>query len=407
MGVPHALARVLTRQGITEPSAIQAATLPAALAGRDVLGRGRTGSGKTLAYGLPLLARTAGRCAEPGRPVALVLVPTRELAQQVGDDLRPYALAARLRLTALVGGLPVHHQALALKRGAEVAVATPGRLADLVRRGDCALDGVAVTVVDEADRMAELGFLHEVTELLDRVGADGQTMLYSATLDGGVDRLAERFLRDPVSFAVDPPTDAVDTMEHHVLYVRQPDKRSTVTHIASRAGASIMFAETRDTADRTVEDLLAGGVRAAALHSGKSQPQRTRTLEQFRAGVVTALVATNVAARGLHVDGLDLVVNIDPPSDPKDYLHRSGRTARAGAAGTVVTLVLPGERRDTARMLTAAGVTPACAQVRPGSEELSRITGARPPSAVPVTVPDPVPDEPPRWGSAVRRPGGR
>ncbi|MEV6209225.1 DEAD/DEAH box helicase [Kitasatospora sp. NPDC051914] len=387
MDLPGALLAALSRQGVTTPFPIQAATLPNSLAGRDVLGRGRTGSGKTLAFGLPLLARTAGRRAEPRRPLALILVPTRDLAQQVADALLPFARSVRLRLATLVGGMPIHHQALALNRGAEVVVATPGRLADLVQRGDCLLDDITVTVLDEADQMADMGFLPQVTALLDRVDADSQTMLFSATLDRNVDHLVHRFLKDPVTHSVDPPAAAVSTMDHHVLYVQNSDKRSAVAHIASRDGGVIMFTETRSGADRLVEDLLANGVKAAALHSGKSQPQRTHTLEQFRAGAVTALIATNVAARGIHVDGLDLVVNVDPPVDHKDYLHRGGRTARAGESGTVVTLVLPNQRRGTARMMAAAGITPESARVRPGDEVLARITGARVPTGVPVVVP--------------------
>ncbi|MFF7637372.1 DEAD/DEAH box helicase [Kitasatospora sp. NPDC008050] len=396
MDLPGALLATLIRQGVTAPFPIQAATLPNSLAGRDVLGRGRTGSGKTIAFGLALLARTAGRQAEPRRPLALVLVPTRDLAQQVSGALAPYARAVRLRLTTLVGGMPIHHQALALNRGAEVVVATPGRLADLVLRGDCRLDDVAVTVLDEADQMADMGFLPQVTELLDQVGAGGQTLLFSATLDHDVDRLVHRFLKDPVTHAIDPAADEGGAMDHHVLYVRGADKRAAVTRIASRDGRVIMFTESRDGADQLVLELLACGVKAAALHSGKSQPQRTRTLEQFRSGTVTALIATNVAARGIHVEGLDLVVNVDPPTDHKDYLHRGGRTARAGESGTVVTLVLPSQRRGTARMLAAAGITPAAAHVRSGDVALARITGARVPTGVPVVVPDPVIEAPGR-----------
>ncbi|WP_405009967.1 DEAD/DEAH box helicase [Kitasatospora sp. NBC_01539] len=386
LDMPKALLQTLTRQGVTSPFPIQAATLPNSLAGRDVLGRGRTGSGKTIAFGLALLARTAGRRAEPRRPLALVLVPTRELAQQVTEALTPYAHAVRLRLATVVGGMSIGRQAQALNRGAEVVVATPGRLKDLIQRGDCRLDGVGVTVLDEADQMADMGFLPQVTELLDQVAEGGQTMLFSATLDRNVDRLVRRFLEDPVTHSVDPSAATVSTMEHHVLHVQNTDKNATIAHIASRDGGVIMFTDTKHGADRLVQDLLANGVKAAALHGGKTQPQRTRTLEQFRTGQVTALIATNVAARGIHVDGLDLVVNLDPPADHKDYLHRGGRTARAGESGTVVTLVLPHQRRETARMMTTAGITPASTPVRSGDEELARITGARTPTGVPVTI---------------------
>ncbi|MFI6448590.1 DEAD/DEAH box helicase [Kitasatospora sp. NPDC050543] len=403
LDMPKALLSMLTRQGVTSPFPIQAATLPNSLAGRDVLGRGRTGSGKTIAFGLAVLARTAGRRAEPGRPLALVLVPTRELAQQVTDALTPYAHSVRLKLATVVGGTSIGRQAQALGRGAEVVVATPGRLKDLIQRGDCRLDEVGITVLDEADQMADMGFLPQVTELLEQVAPDSQTMLFSATLDRNVDRLVRRFLNDPVTHSVDPSAGAVSTMEHHVLHVQNSDKRAAIAHIASRDGGVIMFIDTKHGADRVVEELLASGVKAAALHGGKSQPQRTRTLEQFRTGEVTALIATNVAARGIHIDGLDLVVNLDPPSDHKDYLHRGGRTARAGESGTVVTLVLPNQRREMARMMVTAGITPNSARVHSADEELARITGARVPTGVPVVVPNPVVERPRRSAGASGR----
>jgi superfamily II DNA/RNA helicase len=399
LDMPQALLATLNRQGVTTPFPIQASTLPNALAGRDVLGRGRTGSGKTLAFGLALLARTAGRRAEPRQPLALVLVPTRELAQQVTEALTPYADAVRVRMATVVGGMSIGRQAQALRNGTEVVVATPGRLKDLIQRGDCHLDQVTVTVLDEADQMADMGFLPDVTELLDQVAPGGQTMLFSATLDRNIDRLVRRFLTDPVTHSVDPSSATVSTMEHHLVHVQPGDKNATVAHIASRDGGLIMFTDTRHGADRLVRDLLASGVKAAALHGGKSQPQRTRTLRQFRDGQVTALIATNVAARGIHIEGLDLVVNIDPPTDHKDYLHRGGRTARAGESGTVVTLVLPTQRRDMTRMMSAAGITPHTAQVHSGDAELARITGARVPTGVPVTIPNPVVERPRHTGS--------
>ena len=390
LDMPQALLATLTGQGLTTPFPIQASTLPNALAGRDVLARGRTGSGKTIAFGLALLARTAGRRAEPRRPLALVLVPTRELAQQVTEALTPYAQAVRLKMATVVGGMSISHQAHALRNGAEVVVATPGRLKDLIERGDCRLDQVVVTVLDEADQMADMGFMPQVTELLDQVAPGGQTMLFSATLDRNIDKLVRRFLSDPVTHSVDPSAATVSTMEHHLLHVQAEDKNAAVTRIAARDGGVIMFTDTRHGADRLVRQLLADGVRAAALHGGKSQPQRTRTLQQFRDGQVTALIATNVAARGIHVEGLDLVVNIDPPTDHKDYLHRGGRTARAGESGTVVTLVLPGQRRDMTRMMAAAAITPHTAHVHSGDAELAHITGARVPTGIPVTIPNPV-----------------
>ncbi|GAB2927333.1 DEAD/DEAH box helicase [Micromonospora polyrhachis] len=379
----------LAANGITEPFPIQAATLPDSLAGRDVLGRGRTGSGKTLAFGLPLLSRTAGRRARPGQPLALVLVPTRELAQQVTTALAPYAQAVKLRCATVVGGLSLRRQADALRAGAEVVVATPGRLHDLIDRGDCRLDQVAITVLDEADQMADMGFLPQVTKLLEQVAPNGQRMLFSATLDRGVDRLVRRFLTNPVSHSVDPGTATVTAMTHHVLHVELADKAATLTQIAAREGRTILFMGTKHRADRLARQLLAAGVRAAALHGGKSQPQRTRILEQFRTGQVTTLVATDVAARGIHVDGLDLVVNVDPPTEAKDYLHRGGRTARAGESGGVVTLVLPEQRRDVSRLMSTAGIKPESIRVRPGDPELVRVTGARVPSGVPATIAPP------------------
>ncbi|MET9595191.1 DEAD/DEAH box helicase [Streptomyces sp. NPDC006516] len=388
--MPAPLLAALGAEGVTVPFPIQAATLPNSLAGRDVLGRGRTGSGKTLAFGLALLARTAGNRADARRPLALVLVPTRELAQQVTDALTPYARSLKLRLATVVGGMSIGRQASALRGGAEIVVATPGRLKDLIERGDCKLDRVAITVLDEADQMADMGFMPQVTELLDQVGPDGQRMLFSATLDRNVDLLVRRYLHDPVVHSVDPAAGAVTTMEHHVLYVQGADKYATTTEIAAREGRVIMFLDTKHAVDKLTDHLLNSGVRAAALHGGKSQPQRTRTLDRFKTGHVTVLVATNVAARGIHVDNLDLVVNVDPPSDHKDYLHRGGRTARAGESGSVVTLVLPNQRREMTRLMSDAGITPQVAQVRSGEAELSRITGAQAPSGVPVTISAPV-----------------
>ncbi|MGW1956076.1 DEAD/DEAH box helicase [Streptomyces sp. NPDC001920] len=389
LDMPARLLTALGAEGVTVPFPIQAATLPNALTGRDVLGRGRTGSGKTLAFGLPVLARLDGQRAQPRQPLALVLVPTRELAQQVTDALSPYARALGLRLATVVGGMAIGRQASALRGGAEVVVATPGRLKDLIERGDCRLDQVAVTVLDEADQMADMGFMPQVTALLDQVGPDGQRLLFSATLDRNIDLLVRRYLHDPVVHSVDPSAGAVSTMEHHLLHVHDDDKHATATEIAARDGRVIMFLDTKHAADRLAKHLLSVGVRASALHGGKSQPQRNRTLAQFKDGHVTALVATNVAARGIHVDDLDLVVNVDPPGDHKDYLHRGGRTARAGESGTVVTLVLPHQRRAVDRLMADAGITPRTARIRPGEAELQRITGARTPSGVPVTLTPP------------------
>ena len=400
--LPAKMLAELTAQGVTVPFPIQAATLPNSLAGRDVLGRGRTGSGKTLAFGLALIARTAGQRAEPRQPLGLVLVPTRELAQQVTDALTPYARSLRLRLATVVGGMSIGRQAAALRNGSEIVVATPGRLKDLIERGDCRLDRVAITVLDEADQMADMGFMPQVTALLEQVRSEGQRMLFSATLDRNVDLLVRRYLHDPVVHSVDPSAGAVTTMEHHVLHVHDADKQATTTEIAARDGRAIMFLDTKHAVDRLTRHLLSSGVRAAALHGGKSQPQRTRTLAQFKDGQVTVLVATNVAARGIHVDNVDLVVNVDPPSDHKDYLHRGGRTARAGESGRVVTLVLRHQRREMDRLLADAEIKPNSAHVRSGEAELTRITGAQAPSGTPVTITAPQQDRTDRGGSSTR-----
>ncbi|MEV6955043.1 DEAD/DEAH box helicase [Streptomyces sp. NPDC051183] len=406
MDMPEALLKTLAAQGVTEPFPIQAATLPNSLAGRDLLGRGRTGSGKTLAFGLALLARTAGRRAQPKQPLALVLVPTRELAQQVTDALAPYATSVNLRIATVVGGMSINRQSGALRRGAEVLVATPGRLKDLIDRGDADLSQVAITVLDEADQMTDMGFMPQVTALLKQVEADGQTMLFSATLDKNIDKLVKMFLTDPVGHSVDPSAGAVTTMEHHVLYVMdETDKKAVATRIAARDGRVIMFVDTKRGVDRMVKKLLADGVRASGLHGGRSQPQRNRTLDWFKTGEVTALVATNVAARGIHIDDLDLVVNVDPPTDHKDYLHRGGRTARAGESGSVVTLVLPDQKRDMTRLMSDAGISPRTAQIKSSDEELSRLTGAKEPSGIPVVLDVPQPT-PPRQRSAGQAGGG-
>ncbi|MFF1308039.1 DEAD/DEAH box helicase [Streptomyces sp. NPDC058307] len=384
LALPAQVLRALTEHGVREPFPIQAATLPDALAGRDVLGRGRTGSGKTLAFGLPLLVRTAGQRAEAKQPLALILVPTRELAQQVTEALAPYAEALRLRMAAVVGGMSIGRQIAALRDGAEVVVATPGRLHDLIERKACRLGRVRITVLDEADQMCDLGFLPQVTEVLDQVRPEGQRMLFSATLDRDVDQLVSTYLSDPVVHSVDPSAGAVTTMDHHLLVVHGPDRYAVTTEIAARDGRVLLFLDTKHGVDQLTRHLRTSGVHAAALHSGKSQPQRTRTLAQFKGGQVTVLVATNVAARGLHIDDLDLVVNVDPPTDAKDYLHRAGRTARAGESGRVVTLVLSGQRRETSRVMAEAGIEPTVTKVRSGEAELSRITGARAPSGTPL-----------------------
>jgi superfamily II DNA/RNA helicase len=391
LGVPAPLVRELDREGILTPFEIQAATVPDALAGRDVLGRGQTGSGKTLAFGLPLLTRVAaGERARPRHPRALILVPTRELAMQVADALRPLGRAVGVFLTTAVGGVPYDRQIDSLRRGVELLVATPGRLKDLIERGSCSLDDIAITVLDEADQMADMGFLPDVTELLARTPAGGQRLLFSATLDGDVDTLVRRFMTDPVTHSTAPPVATVTTMDHHLLLIPPHDKFGVTASIAARSGRTIMFARTQMGVDRLVGQLAAVGVRAGALHGGKTQRARTRTLAEFREGRTNVLVATDVAARGIHVDGISVVVHIDPPKDEKDYLHRAGRTARAGESGAVVTLVLPKQRKSTLAMLRRAGVEPGETRVRAGDPALAELVGAREPSGIPV-VEEPTP----------------
>jgi len=387
LGLPAPLVRTLAAASITEPFEIQTATVPDALAGRDVLGRGETGSGKTLAFGLPMLTRVAKLGgSRPRRPHALVLVPTRELAMQVADALRPLGQAMRVFLTTAVGGVPYERQIQALRRGVDILVATPGRLGDLIERGEASLDGISITVLDEADRMADMGFLPDVTALLEQTPAGGQRLLFSATLDKDVDTLVQRFLSDPVTHSTTPPAAAcVSTMDHHVLLVPPRDKFAVAASIAARHGRTIMFARTQMAVDRIVGQLREVGVRAAGLHGGKTQRVRTRTLAEFKEGRIGVLVATDVAARGIHVDNISLVVHLDPPKDHKDYLHRAGRTARAGESGAVATLVLPNQRRTTLSMLDKAGVEePAQHRVRVGDARLVELTGAREPSGVPV-----------------------
>src|SRR5262245_17910349 len=385
LGLPPRLVAALGRDGITVPFAVQTATIPDAIAGRDVLGRARTGSGKTLAFGLAAIVRliALGRAA-PGRPAVLVLVPTRELAMQVNDVIAPLARSAGLFSRTAFGGTPYDKQIRDLRRGVDILVATPGRLGDLIQRGECSLADVVITVLDEADQMADMGFLPDVTALLDQTPSDGQRLLFSATLDGDVDTLVRRFMHDPVTHSVDPAAAAVSTMEHHMLLIPPRQKTEIVASIGARNGRTIMFVRTQAAVDRIAEQLASVGVRAGALHGGKTQRVRTRTLAEFRDGRCNVLVATDVAARGIHVDGVSLVLHIDPPKDAKDYLHRAGRTARAGEAGVVATLVMPKQSKPTDAMMQRAGVAPATTEVRLGAPGLAELTGAREPSGVPV-----------------------
>ncbi|HEY5833380.1 DEAD/DEAH box helicase [Streptomyces sp.] len=380
LGLPDEIVRKLTQNGVVTPFPIQAATIPDALSGRDILGRGRTGSGKTLSFGLPLLTLLAGGHTEKKRPRGVILTPTRELAMQVADALQPYGDVLGLKMKVVCGGTSMQNQIYALERGVDILVATPGRLRDLINRGAAALDQVRIAVLDEADQMADMGFLPEVTEILDLIPAGGQRLLFSATLENEIDTLVKRYLVGPVTHEVDAAQGAVTTMTHHVLVVKPKDKAPVTAAIAARKGRTIIFVRTQMGADRVAEQLIESGVRADALHGGMTQGARTRTLEDFKGGHVNVLVATDVAARGIHVDGIDLVLNVDPAGDHKDYLHRSGRTARAGKSGTVVSLALPHQRKQIFRLMEDAGVD-ASRHIIGGAgvfdEDVARITGAR------------------------------
>ncbi|WP_069757621.1 DEAD/DEAH box helicase [Streptomyces sp. EN16] len=380
LGLPEGIVRKLAQNGVTAPFPIQAATIPDALAGKDILGRGRTGSGKTLSFGLPLLASLSGGTTEKKKPRGIILTPTRELAMQVADALQPYGDVLGLKMKVVCGGTSMGNQIYALERGVDVLVATPGRLRDIINRGACSLANVQVAVLDEADQMSDLGFLPEVTELLDQIPGGGQRMLFSATMENEIGTLVKRYLSNPVTHEVDSAQGNVTTMSHHVLVVKPKDKAPVTAAIAARKGRTIIFVRTQLGADRIAEQLIESGVKADALHGGMTQGARTRVLEDFKKGYVSALVATDVAARGIHVDGIDLVLNVDPAGDHKDYLHRSGRTARAGKSGVVVSLALPHQRRQIFRLMEDAGVD-ASRHIVQGAgvfePEVAEITGAR------------------------------
>ncbi|MGW7102664.1 DEAD/DEAH box helicase [Streptomyces sp. NPDC054883] len=380
LGLPEGIVRKLAQNGVTAPFPIQAATIPDALAGKDILGRGRTGSGKTLSFGLPTLASLAGGHTEKKKPRAIILTPTRELAMQVADALQPYGDVLGLKMKVVCGGTSMGNQIYALERGVDVLVATPGRLRDIINRGACSLENVKIAVLDEADQMADLGFLPEVTELLDQIPGGGQRMLFSATMENEIGTLVKRYLSNPVTHEVDSAQGNVTTMTHHVLVVKPKDKAPVTAAIAARKGRTIIFVRTQLGADRIAEQLIEAGVKADALHGGMTQGARTRVLADFKDGYVNALVATDVAARGIHVDGIDLVLNVDPAGDHKDYLHRSGRTARAGKSGVVVSLALPHQRRQIFRLMEDAGVD-ASRHIVQGvgafDPEVAEITGAR------------------------------
>ncbi len=386
LGLPPSLVSALTAGGITAPFPIQTATIPDALTGRDVLGRGQTGSGKTLAFGLPMLTRLSGGSSK--HPRGLVLVPTRELAMQVTDVLNPLARTLGLSTVLIAGGMSYTPQLRAFQRGVDVVVATPGRLIDLMDQNAVDLTRVETIVLDEADHMADLGFMPAVTQILDTIPAGGQRMLFSATLDGAIDRLVKRYLSNPVTHEVDSGQASVTTMAHHLVYVAPHDKATLTAEIAGRPGRTVVFVRTQRGADRVAEQLRDAGVMAGALHGGLTQGARTRILSVFKDGELPVLVATDVAARGIHVDEVGLVLQVDPPAGPKEYLHRAGRTARAGGTGVVVTLALPHQRREMTRLTSQAGVKPESLTGAPGDAAVADVTGAVRPTGVAVSSAD-------------------
>jgi superfamily II DNA/RNA helicase len=383
LGVPAPLVEVLDDQGITEPFPVQAAALPDALAGRDILGRAQTGSGKTLGFSLPLVSRLAGGSTLPARPRGLVLVPTRELATQVTTVLKPLARAMGLWVTTIYGGVAYGPQVNALQHRTDIVVATPGRLADLIGQGECDLSDVEITVIDEADQMADLGFLPIVRRLLETTPGHGQRMLFSATLDAAIDVLARRFLHDPVLHSVDENSSPAE-IEHHVLTVEAGNRVEVITALAGGEKRSLVFTRTKHGAERLARQLTEAGIPAAELHGNLRQGARSRNLAAFASGLARVMVATDIAARGIHIDGIDLVIHADPPADHKAYVHRSGRTARGGADGVVVTLQTKAQARDVTAMMRKAGITPhPAATVDADSEAVTEIAG---PPAPRVTV---------------------
>ena len=375
LGVPGPLVAALAGTGITVPFPIQAAALPDALAGTDILGRGRTGSGKTLGFSIPLVARLAGGHTSASRPRGLVLVPTRELASQVHAVLRPLARAMGLTAATIFGGTGQHAQVTALRQRVDIIVACPGRLADLIEQGHCQLGDVEISVLDEADHMADLGFLPVVRRLMDATPPGGQRMLFSATLDSAVDVLVRRFLSDPAVHSVDPGTAAPGAMVHHLLTAAPADRVGVVAALAGGDKRSLVFTRTKHGAQKLTRQLARSGVSAVELHGNLKQGARERNLASFASGAARVLVATDLAARGIHVDGIDLVIHADPPAEHKAYLHRSGRTARAGADGVVITVQSPAQSGDVRVLMRRAGVRPLAASVSPGSALLRSIAG--------------------------------
>ncbi|MDN5745426.1 MAG: DEAD/DEAH box helicase [Nocardioidaceae bacterium] len=406
LGVPSDLLAVLNAEQITVPTPIQAATLPDSLAGRDVLGRGRTGSGKTYAFGLPLVARLAGnrKQATTRKPRALVLAPTRELASQIAASITPLAKAAGLRTTTIFGGVGQNPQVTALRQGVDILIACPGRLEDLIGQGHCSLTDVQITVLDEADHMADLGFLPAVRRLLDQTPKGGQRMLFSATLDNAINVLVKRYLTNPATHEADSAQSPVSQMDHHVLHVEREQRLDVLLDLVSAPGRTVVFTRTKHGAKALARQMNKNGVPAVDLHGNLSQNARTRNMDAFHSGKATTLVATDIAARGIHVDDVSLVVHADPPAEHKAYLHRSGRTARAGAAGTVVTLMTSQQRGDVRDLTRAAGIKPTTTRVdsagHPMLQELAPGERSRPGGL------DLAPAGQPGQGGGGRRSGG-
>ena len=375
LGVPEKLIKPLAALGAVSPFPIQAATLPVSLSGRDVLGRGRTGSGKTIAFAVPLVTRLTGGRRTPLRPRGLVLLPTRELALQVARTIEPLAAAAGLKMVTIFGGVGFGPQISALRAGVDIVVACPGRLEDLIKQGVCNLSDVEVTVLDEADHMADLGFLPGVRRLLRATRQGGQRLLFSATLDNGISVLVNDFLHDPAVHAVDDASSHVETMTHHVFAVTKDDRNEVIRQLAIGGGRRMLFTRTKFGAKKWAAALSKNGIPAVDLHGNLSQNARERNLAAFSTGSAKVLVATDIAARGIHVDDVELVVHLDPPTEHKAYLHRSGRTARAGAGGTVITVMLPEQADDVRKLMKLAGISATTANVRPGSPEIGRLAG--------------------------------
>ncbi|WP_051215597.1 DEAD/DEAH box helicase [Granulicoccus phenolivorans] len=409
LGVPAELVEALRGMDRITPFPIQADTLPDTLAGRDVLGRGKTGSGKTLAFAIPLVAGLSGRGGR--KPRGLVLAPTRELATQITATIEPLAEAAGLSVTTIFGGVSQSRQETALRRGVDIVVACPGRLDDLMKQGIAHLDQIEITVLDEADHMADLGFLPVVTRILDKTPREGQRMLFSATLDNGVDKLVRKYLADPVLHSVDEANSPVARMTHYVFEVADSEKAALVRTLASGRGRRIMFTRTKHQAKRLAKQLTASGVPAVDLHGNLSQNARDRNLGAFSDGSVRVLVATDVAARGVHVDNVELVVHVDPPVEHKAYLHRSGRTARAGSAGDVATVMLPSQRDDTRQIMRRAKIEVQPQRVTPDAPPVIALVGEPAPYVKPVPGGPGVGNEPaqPQGGGRSRsgRPAGR